>query len=109
MERYLEIRDAATCIPALAVHPGPTRKQARRFLRRAGWSTDQLLDRAAPLVFLFNLETGIARHDPHAWYDRTMTTAHRYIILNWWELTNGQVIDVAYILGETRQPKEPSI
>ena len=41
-----------------------------------------------------------ATNDPHYWNDRTRMTAHQYIIDHWHELSDGDVIDVEFILGE---------
>jgi hypothetical protein len=35
-----------------------------------------------------------------------MGTAHAHILQNWHSLTSGDVIDVEFILGESKQPKE---
>ena len=38
--------------------------------------------------------------DPHKWSGLTMITAHKYIIANWHQLEDGNVIDVKFILRE---------
>jgi hypothetical protein len=44
-------------------------------------------------------------YDPYDWNDRTMQTAHNYIAKNFDDLSNGDVVDVEYILEETDEPK----
>ena len=34
-----------------------------------------------------------------------MQVAHRFVIDNWATIQSGQVVDVEFILGETKQPK----
>ena len=40
--------------------------------------------------------------DPHSWMGRTLTAAHEYIVKNWNQMKDGDVIDVEFILGETK-------
>ena len=47
-----------------------------------------------------------AANDPHEWNSRTMTAAHVYIEMHWSELSDGDVVDVEFILGETAQQKK---
>jgi len=44
-------------------------------------------------------------NDPYGWKGRTMPVAHNYIIENWEEIRDGDVIDVEFILGETTVKK----
>lgn len=37
--------------------------------------------------------------------DRAYPVAHKYIIENWAKLKDGDVVDVQFILGETKAPK----
>jgi len=46
-----------------------------------------------------------ATYDPYAWGDRTFFVAHQYIERNWGSLESGEVLDVEYILGESKTPK----
>jgi hypothetical protein len=48
-----------------------------------------------------------AHHNAHDWvYARTMKEAHKYIEANFHKLETGDVVDVQFILGETKQPKK---
>jgi hypothetical protein len=95
--KFFEIRDSMTMIPAIGVllngSCGP-------LARRAGYGEiDCVL-----LTYLVGQRH--ANHDPYAWGDRTMKVAHDYIARHWGKLASGAVVDVEYILGETRKPKE---
>lgn len=109
--KTLEIRDSMTFIAAMAVEmiaghkisDGSGSHGARAYLlRRCGYPVD-----GATMIMLTRLD-GAAHHattDPYVWGDRTFTTAHKYIISHWDELRDGDVIDVEFILGETKQRK----
>ena len=114
--KAIEIRDRGTFIPALAVKMMPTyRSQVETIteydsesylLRRAGFSF------VNPCVILCRMEaSGVDRnatYDPFAWGEgtRTYQVAHQYIIEHFDELKSGAVVDVEFILGETKEPKE---
>lgn len=101
--KMFEIRDRATLIPALAI-------------RVAGGPDDPLLWRAGfgydiPLVILVYLTKMEAQWDPYSWpgLARTMREAHRHIQQHWFNLSDGEVVDVEYILGETKEPKKSDV
>lgn len=99
--KLFEIRDDGTLIPAIAtrvcVEPG--RLEAENWLlRRAGYGDE-------PLVFLARLIGGPSAYDCYDWDNRTMQVAHDYIQNHWSELDSGAVIDVEFIIGETKKPK----
>jgi hypothetical protein len=99
--KALEIRDEGTFIPALAVDMNPTQDSQRYLLRRCGYACD-----GRPNVILTRLDgSGKATNDPYEWGGRTYPVAHNYIIENWDALSDGDVVDVQFILGETTQPK----
>lgn len=92
--KLLEIRDAATFIPALAVKISG----ADGYLaRRAGFGE--------PMIYLVHLTGEKAHYDPYSWDNRTMQAAHSYIMGYWNSLRQGDVIDVQFILGETSVKK----
>ena len=96
--KRVEIRDRATCIPAIALRVSGAED---RILRRAGFGDDRL-------VILIHLERVECRWDAYNWgYDpRTMFNAHLWLQRNWDEHEDGGVVDVEFILGETKKPKE---
>jgi hypothetical protein len=46
-----------------------------------------------------------AFNDPYDHGDRTWAVAHNHIIENWNAIKDGDVIDVQFILGETKEKK----
>ena len=105
--KALEIRDSGTLIAALAVDMNPTQNNAaqRALLRRCGYACD-----GEPNVILTRLDgNGKATNDPYEWGDRTMATAHFWIIEHWDELDDGSVVCVEFILGERTTPKTSEV
>ena len=98
--KFLEIRDIATFIPVIAIDCGLTGDPSADYLlERAGYGDHRY-------ILLTRLEGGKnAEYDTYEWRDRTYAVAHQYIIDNWSELTSGDVVDVQYILGETKEKK----
>lgn len=97
--KFLEIRDRATTIPAMAIE---LKGSDSPIAYRAGYGIEGS-------ILLINLGRVAVEYDPYEWdlrYGRTMRPAHLYIQEHWNELTNGSVVDVEYILGETATPKE---
>lgn len=103
--KVVEIRDRGTFIPALATRIDPDNERERTLFARAGFGLEPATQRE--YVMLTMLTSARSQHDPFAWGDRTMTSAHRFIAECWDTLTSGAVVDVEHLLGETAQPKEP--
>lgn len=111
--KLLEIRDEATFIPTMAVRLTARDEAEFYLLRRAGFGKEQITpfdsvdgkDYCEYYIVLWRLEGGPAEYDPYSWGNRTMANAHKFIIENWRTLQPGQVIDVQFILGETKEPK----
>jgi hypothetical protein len=57
------------------------------------------------MVYLVMLATQVCRYDPYTWDNRTMKVAHLFISANYADLLDGQVVDVEFILGESKKPK----
>lgn len=92
--KFVEIRDKATFIPAVAFEIG----RADGYLaRRAGFDS--------PMIFLVTLATERCAYDPYHWTDRTHQTAHLWLSEHWDEFESGGVVDVEFILGERSTPK----
>lgn len=101
--KALELRDSGTFIPILCVNMNPTKPAERYLLRRCGYPCD-----GQPNIIVTRLEgCGQATNDPYAWKNnsRTFPVAHNWIIENWDHLSDGDVVDVEFILGETTHPK----
>ncbi|MCR4300853.1 MAG: hypothetical protein NUV51_04520 [Sulfuricaulis sp.] len=103
--KLFEIRDKATFIPAMAIKLRNRTPEEFWLLRHAGYAAEQIGGRdedVEPYVILCKLDGVEAHYDSFDWPNqRTMGTAHRYIIANWRDLTSSDVVDVQFILGET--------
>jgi hypothetical protein len=101
--KCLEIRDKNTFIPVICLHPTPDNDAQRYLLRRDGYS-GQADERC---IIMIDAQCRGVSYDPYNWSKgwRTHTVAHNYIREHWAELSDGDVIDVEFILGETKRPK----
>ena len=97
--KTVEIRDAATFIPAVAIQMAPANEGQRYLLRRCGYPRD---GRGVVLMKLYDQH---ATSDAYHWGNRTMQTAHLWIEEHFDALSDGDVVDVQFILGETPTPK----
>lgn len=101
----LEVRDKGTFIPIIAIDISLKKfnENDRYLLVRAGFSA---CTRCIQIVHIANQ---ISCYDPYDWpgSSRTMQVAHSYIDEHFDELKSGDVIDVEFILGETKE-KKPS-
>ena len=93
--KQFEIRDDGTFIPAIAIQ---VIGADGYLLRRAGYG-------ATPCVILTNLSTMQCNYDPYDWPNRTMGVAHKAILDAWDQWQDGDVVDVQFILGETKEKK----
>lgn len=100
--KILEIRDSGTFISVLAVDMNPEDNIQRYYLRRCGYPCDN-----EPNILITHLSANgdPATNDPCWWSGRTYAEAHHHIIDNWHKLTDGDVIDVEFIKGETAEKK----
>jgi len=103
--KALEIRDRATCIPAVAIKMVAANTTQDRFLWRCGYPRD------GSGVVLMKLHDQQATSDAYGWGNdaRTMPAAHLWIEQHFDELAEGQVIDVRVILGEEAEPAPAEI
>jgi hypothetical protein len=103
--KVLEIRDDGTFIPVLCVNMNPSgwgQLEQKYLLRRCGYPCD-----GQPNIGIthLNADSRPFNNDPFAWGGRTYPVAHKHIIENWETLKDGDVVDVEFILGETKAPK----
>jgi hypothetical protein len=99
--KCLEIRDEGTFIPVICIRPAPENEAQRYLLRRDGYSGGP----DEPCIILIDAQCHGCAYDPYDWPNRTKRTAHDHIRDNWNTLKDGDVIDVEFILGETKTPK----
>lgn len=113
--KIFEVRDSGTCMVMLGyvLRPNPISQtmQEINLLMRAGYGPQKMAN--CFYIGLFTLDGGEVQgsfdpysHPPGA---RTRSVAHDYIMKNWRTLKSGDVIDVEFILGETKQPKQSEI
>lgn len=105
----IEIRDRATCIPALAVQLGSDEEPERRLLSLAGYG--RTYEDQSEHILLCKVNGGAPYKcaiDPVEWgrNPRTYRVAHQYVLEHFAELAPGAVVDVQFILGETATPKQ---
>ncbi len=102
--KTIEIRDAMTFIPALAIKMVPTPGNDADFflLGRAGFVSEFIGVR----IMLIWIARARAEWYPNAWNSRTLLVAHQYVEDHFDELESGAVVDVEYILKWTAKPKE---
>jgi hypothetical protein len=97
--KLLEVRDRMTFLPIFAISTQPANEGQGYLLRRVGFM-------GQPVVIVARLNGGqLSAADPYEHADRTMTAAHLYIEQNFHALSDGDVVDVEFILGETAEPK----
>ena len=101
--KTIEIRDRGTFVPVLLVRLDPTDERDRWLLARAGFGTTP--EAQGAYVLFINLVKD-APYDPFGHGPaRTFQVAHRHVLEDFDALTNGQVLDVEFLLGETTAPK----
>lgn len=100
--KILEIRDRATYLPVMATKMISDIPKERYHLRRTGYGED------FPLITITMLNGCISQYDAYKWSDnsRTLHEAHKYIQEKYDELKTGDVVDVEFILGESKNKKK---
>lgn len=102
--KLFEVRDIGTLIPVIALKLGARDEPERWLLARAGFGKTVAFQNE--YVLLYVPHRGEAQYDPMYWSgSRSLLEAHDYIKNNWSLLPSGSVVDVQYLLGETKQPK----
>lgn len=100
--KLLELRDKDTFIPVAAIDctvNSSDNTYDTFLLRKAGYGSNRL-------ILLTRLDGGKSCYDYHNWDNpRTWGIAHKYIEEHWDEITDSDVIDVEFILGETTEKK----
>ncbi len=103
--KTVEIRDAMTFIPALAIKLAPECEQDRYLLGRAGYGVSPAAQAQYVLLLGINGGAGETTCDPYDWDTSTMRLAHTWLIQHFDELASGDVVDVEYVTGKTKAPK----
>jgi hypothetical protein len=101
--KLFEVRDFAKAVPCFAFLLKPDEEAESFLLRRAGFGF------ASPLLMFGPLDDpSLIHYDPYAHTSlmiRTYRVAHQYALHHWNELKSGDVLDVEFILGETKTRK----
>lgn len=101
--KLFEIRDAATTIPAMATRLSARSEAERWLLSKAGYGVDPGDQHYVLFMRLADCES---YYDPYSWHgSRTMHLAHVHVLEQWDKLKSGDVVDVQFVLGETKEPK----
>lgn len=122
VSKIIEIRDAGTFIPALAVRLGSPEERERYLLARSGFG--RTYEDQSEYIVLCKINGGepcSCHIDPFSWGQnpRTMFVVHMYLLNRQMEinsalekhdgfdsLAQGHLIDVEHILGIRAEPKE---
>jgi hypothetical protein len=102
--KTFEIRDSATFMPVLGIQLSSNNEADQYLLARAGFGVTS--EAQATYIICLKLTGYEQSYDPYYWGNRTMRVAHQYIKDNFSKLESGSVIDVQYILGETKEAKK---
>ncbi len=92
--KFVEIRDAGTCVPALAI----------RIVGADDWCARRAGFGDMPCVYLVMLATERAKYDPFSWDTFTMRDAHLWLVDHFDEHEDGAVLDVRFVRGDTSAP-----
>lgn len=128
--KIIEIRDAGTFIPALAIRLGSPNERERYLLSRSGFGLT--MEDQSEYIVLCKINGGEpcdCHIDPYSWGQnpRTMFAAHMYLLNRQAELTEGLgldlpgarkhdgfdslpqgcLIDVEWLVGLRPEPKDP--
>lgn len=99
--KMFEVRDRSTFLPMIAIRMHSNNLREDFLLKKSGYGREQVC------IFLTDISAfSRGNYDPYDWRDRTRTVAHDFIQKNWDELESGDVVDVEYILGETKEKKK---
>lgn len=101
--KLFEVIDKETLIPVIAIKPIAMNEVENFLIARAGFSHDIRIQEN--YVILVHIRDNKATYNPYDWKGRTMVEAHKYIIKNFDILENCEVLDIEYIVGETKEKK----
>lgn len=111
--KLFEVRDHMTNMTMLAVSPhdgtqGIESQAVRQMWHREGYgSFDGSEGPRTEYVILGHAHyVNETTYDPYEHRNPRMTALHEYIIANWYDLENGQLLDIRVILGESAEPCE---
>lgn len=103
--KTFEVRDAGTFIPVIAIRLMPENEKDMYLLSRAGYG-NSAGEQGEYVIFGRLQAESEFQHDPFAWGNRTMQTAHHHVSTHFDALGSGALIDVQFLKGETSEPKK---
>lgn len=103
--KIFEVRDRMTFMPMLAVKLFTSTEDERYLLWRLGYGDTPQEQELYVLLFTLQGKPLVGAFDLYDHADRTRQTAHKYIEENWEQLKTGDVVDVEFINGETKNKK----
>ena len=107
--KLFEIRDAGTTMPVIAIKPDPHNETERWLYSMSGYGVSA--EGQGDYVMLAPMHAGEGKlvcdpyNHPGGPKVHTLFVAHQHIITNWSVLESGDVVDVQFILGETKEAK----
>ena len=107
--KTFEVRDRATTMPVLAVRLDPANEAERWCHSHTGYGIHPESQKGFVLCMRLAGGEGKFDCDPSGWGGdtRTMPIAHKFIAEHFDELETGSVVDVEFILGESKIQKRP--
>ncbi len=103
--KTFEVRDEGTFIPCIAIRLNPATEADRYLISKAGYGQDAETQGEYVIFGRLQAESEF-QHDPFKWGNRTMQIAHDHAATFFDMLASGAIIDVQFILGETKEPKK---
>lgn len=110
--KIFEVRDRSTLLMVVATKLVPDKDEDKNvynreynLLRKSGFGDFD----TRPMVLLYYIEGKKSHYNPYEWGDRTLHTAHKFIEEHFDNLTQFDVIDVEFILGEADTIKETAV
>lgn len=106
--KLIEVRDAGTFIPTLAIKLVSDASPGAYLLRRAGYGGYGSETNHYVLFMRIGGGHTEMNYDPYSWKHingRTMHEAHKILIERWADFESGDVLDVEFELGEKPDKK----
>jgi len=103
--KLIELCDRATFIPMVALRFDCKTEAERYLMSRAGFGCTEGIQKEYIIFGRLDCEQPYHYAPWRHTNERTYRVAHSWIASHWNEIESGDVIDVEYILGETKEKK----
>ena len=104
--KLFEIRDRMTFAVVMATGIESDLPKEVWLLAKAHMGKDGKEQHEHRHIFLMEFSSCVSSLKGYTWGNRTLRIAHDYIEKNWDTLHSGDLIDVEFLEGETKQPKK---